>query len=322
MLLYYSMENKSKTAGKKILVIGGPTGVGKSKIAFEAAKKLGGEIISADSMQFYREIEIGTDKAPLWMRKEIPHHLIDELSIKEDFNVYSFIEAAILHVNRLLSLNKVPVITGGSGLYLKGLIKGLFHLPEKDKEKRRDIRKSFAQKEAAELYLQLESIDPEAAENIHPNDRKRIERAMEVYLLTGRAISFWHKQKSEMSLEKIGLPVYFILTRNKEVMYNRINCRVDRMFEEGWIEEVKKLKECGLEKYLRYKAPIGYIDILDFLQGRCGEDELKAAVKKKTRTFARKQLAWFRREQGIWIEADDENKAVAAVTEGFRKFGG
>jgi len=320
MLFYYNMESKAKTS-RKILIIAGPTGVGKSNAAFEAAKKLGGEIVSADSMQFYREINIGTDKVPLRMRREVPHYFVDSLSIKDSFDVHSFTCAAVEIVKRILDSDKVPVITGGSGLYLRGLIKGIFPIPGKNREEERAIRESLEKKGVGELREQLKSVDPASAERIHGNDRRRISRALEVYLLTGKTISFWHSQESGVSLEKIGTPLYFILTRDREVLYNRINERVDRMFEEGWIEEVVKLKEAGCSRFLKRKAPIGYVEILDYLEGGYSIDELKEVIKKKTRIFARKQLTWFRRENGVWINLGEGKSADESVIREFIESG-
>ncbi len=313
MVFYYIMRGK-ETAKRKAVIIGGPTGVGKSSVAFSVAEKTGGEIISADSMQFYRETGIGTDKPPAWMREKIPHHLMDFLSLKDDFDVYGFAEAAAEKAEDILGRNKLPVIAGGSGLYIRILTKGIFTIPGADREKQKNIRENLESKKTEELYGELEKADPAILGALHKNDRKRIRRALEVFLLTGKTMSFWQKQKTESAFAGGKDVKYFILTRDREEMYNRIECRVDRMFEAGWIEEVERLKEEGLAGYLKSKAPIGYVEILEYLEGRLTLEELKSCIKQKTRNFAKKQLTWFRREDGIWIEMDDDGeKAVKEI---------
>lgn len=311
MLLYYIMKKKEIS---KILVIGGPTGIGKSKVAFEAAIRLDGEIISADSMQFYRETCIGTDKVSPEMRSRVVHHLVDCISLAENFDVSSFVRKAVSIAGQILEGGRVPVVAGGSGLYLRSLLRGVFTMPPVDEEKKRKARKILAEKSTTDLYFGLNSADPEAASRIHKNDRKRISRALEVFMLTGKPISFWHTVRPEDSILKAGIPVYFILTRKREVMYNKIDLRVEEMFRSGWIDEVRRLKEEGLEKALLHKAPIGYPEILDFLAGKCGLEELKETVKRKTRVYARKQLTWFRKEEGTWIEIEDEVKTAEKIS--------
>lgn len=313
MVFYYIMRGK-ETAKRKAVIIGGSTGVGKSSVAFSVAERACGEIISADSMQFYREISVGTDKPPAWMREEIPHHLMDFLSLEDDFDVYEFAEAAAEKADDILGRKKLPVIAGGSGLYLRILTKGIFTIPGADKEKQKKIRETLEKKTTEELYNELEKDDPAILDALHKNDRKRIRRALEVYHLTGKPMSYWQKQKTESAFGGETDVKYFILTRDREEMYNRIDCRVDRMFENGWIEEVKRLKEGGFAEYLKSKAPIGYVEILEYLEGRLTLEEMKSGIKQKTRNFAKRQLTWFRREEGIWIEMDDGGeKAVEEI---------
>lgn len=297
-----------KETGKKILVIGGPTGIGKSAVAYSVAKEISGEIISADSRQFYREINIGTDKVPLWMRKGVPHHLIDFLSLKDDFDVYKFAKLAHEKTEDIRKRDKVPVVVGGSGLYLRSLVKGIFTVPDGCREKQQEIRRALEEKTTEILYRELQEIDPPLKEAIHRNDRKRIRRALEVYCLTGKPMSYWQKQKPETVFGGTCNMKYFILTRDRKEMYERIEQRVDKMFEDGWVDEVEKLREKGCVAYLRDKAPIGYMEILEYLDGKCNIEELKADIKQKTRNFAKKQLTWFRKENGIWLELSGDGK--------------
>ncbi len=300
---------REKETKKKVLVIGGPTGVGKSAVAYSVAKKIDGEIISADSRQFYKEINIGTDKVPLSMRKDVPHHLVDFLSIKEGFDVYSFIKIVREKIQEIQSRNKTVIIVGGSGLYLRSLMKGIFSIPDESREKQQEIRRVLEEKTTEVLYKELLIVDPALKNTVHPNDRRRIRRALELYYLTGKPMSYWQKQEPETVLKE-NERMYFILVRNREEMYERIEERVDKMFENGWVEEVKKLKEDGYAAYLREKAPIGYVEILDYFDGRGTIEELKSGIKQKTRNFAKKQLTWFRRENGIWLELSGDGKNV------------
>lgn len=306
-----------KIKENKIPVIGGPTGIGKSAVAFEVAKKINGEIISADSRQFYREINIGTDKVPLWMRNEVPHHLIDFLSLKDDFDVYRFAELAREKIKEIREKGRVPVIIGGSGLYLRSLFKGIFTVSGGDREKQGEIRSELEKKTTEEMFVELRDVDPVLAETIHRNDRKRIRRALEVYYLTGKRMSFWHEQNPEPVLgedEKL----YFILCRDRQEMYERIEKRVDDMFEAGWLEEVERLRDKGYSGYLRGKAPIGYVEILDYLDGKTAFDELKSGIKQKTRNLAKKQLTWFRKENGTWLKiSGDGRNAAEEITREF-----
>ena len=302
-------DNNVKTYPGMSLVLGGPTGIGKSVVAYLVAKEINGEVISADSRQFYREINIGTDKVPLWMRREVPHHLIDFLSLKDDFDVYSFAKLAQEKILEIKGRNRVPVIVGGSGLYLRSLIKGIFTIPDADRERQKEIRRKLEEKTTEALYAELLVVDSRLKESIHPNDRKRIRRALEVYYLTGRQMSFWQKQNSAPVLTEDRI-LYFILFRDRQEMYERIDKRVDKMFEDGWVDEVRQLKERGFSGYLRDKAPLGYVDILGYLEDSCTLEELKFRIKQKTRNFAKKQLTWFRRENGTWLQISGDGSNV------------
>lgn len=303
----------------KLLVIGGPTGIGKSIVAYNIALKIKGEIVSADSMQFYKEINIGTDKIPLWMREKVPHHLIDFLSLRDEFDVYQFIKLSTKTIKEILNRGNLPIVVGGSGLYLRSLLKGIFDFPEEVKPKLKEIRNILEKESTDTLYTNLQKFDPVVAKTLHPNDRKRIRRALEVYLLTGKSITLWQK---EISSPVADMDVtYYILTRTKNEMYNRIEQRVEQMFKNGWIEEVRNLKEQGYEQYLRLKAPIGYKEILDYLDGKYTLEELKTEIKKKTKNLAKRQLTWFKKEEGIWITLKDEgeNATISLIMEHLKK---
>lgn len=289
------------------MVIGGPTGTGKSEIASRVARLVQGEIISADSRQFYREITVGTDKAPDWMRKEIPHHLIDFLSLHDTFNIADYSRKALQVVRETLTRGRVPILVGGSGLYLRSLLQGVFQADETDKSGQPEIRQELERKTTDVLYQELKAVDPEICARIHPHDRRRIRRALEVYYLIGQPMSVCQKGKPSGTLSDLGRVSYFILTRPRKALYERIERRVDEMFGQGWIKEVGQLKP-AYEADLREKAPIGYREILDYLDGRTTLEETRALVKQRTRNLAKRQLTWFRKEPGTWLEIPNDNE--------------
>jgi tRNA dimethylallyltransferase len=298
---------------KKILIIGGPTASGKTEISFRIAKEINGEIISSDSRQFYKEINIGTDKPPIWMRNQIPHHFIDFLSLKEQFDVYEYKNLVYEKIKEIMLRGKTPIIVGGSGFYIRVLIKGLFPLPSELKEKQKEIRKKIENEKTEKLYEKLKEIDPIISEKIHPNDRYRIIRAIEIYQLTGKNMSFWQNQKPEKTLNDFGKIFYFILMRERNQVYERIEKRIEKMFESGWIDEVKKLREVSFEEDLKFKAPIGYKEIIDYLNGKYSLEETKRIIVKKTKEYARKQIIWFKKEEGIFINFSDDEEALEKI---------
>ncbi|MCM8818390.1 MAG: tRNA (adenosine(37)-N6)-dimethylallyltransferase MiaA [Candidatus Omnitrophica bacterium] len=301
----------------KILIIGGPTASGKTEISFKIAEEINGEIISCDSRQFYKEINIGTDKPPLWMREKIQHHFIDFLSLKDEFDVYQYQNLVIKKVEEIILKEKIPIIVGGSGFYIRILLKGLFSLPNELKKQQKKIREKLEKEKTENLYERLKIIDPEIAKKIHKNDRYRIKRAIEIYELTGQNMSYWQNKKSQITLKNIGEVLYFILFRDRNQIYERIKQRVDKMFENGWIEEVKKLKEGSFEQYLKFKAPIGYKEILEFLEQKYNFEQLRNLIIKKTKEYARKQIIWFRKEEGIFINFSNEKEAIEKILKGF-----
>lgn len=298
----------------KIIIIGGPTATGKTEVAFLLAEKIDGEIISADSRLFYKEITIGTDKPPEWMREKIPHHFIDIISLKENFDVYSFSQNAFSKTKDIFLKGKIPIIVGGSGLYLRSLTKGLFSIPENLREKQKEIRDKLEKEKTHILYEKLKVIDPEISEKIHSGDRRRIRRALEVYYLTGKKMSQWQKEKGE-SIEKLGIVYYFILIREREEIYKRVEKRIEKMLKYGWIEEVKRLLERGFKKYLIEKGPIGYREIIEYLEGKISYEEMVRLIKKKTKSLVRRQITWFKKEDGLWINVENEEETVNRIIE-------
>lgn len=289
----------------KIIVIVGPTAVGKTYISVELAKKLNTEIISADSMQVYKEMNIGTAKVTKEEMKKIPHHMIDIVNPDEDYSVSDFNEAAQKIINKLLTNNKVPIIVGGSGLYVNSLIYDLDFGNAKSDEKLREYY-NYYRKEHGEdaLYDKLRKIDPRAAEKIHKNNVKRVIRALEVYDITGHKFSELNtsirKPSDKYECILIGLSM------NRKLLYERINQRVDDMISKDLIDEVKALLNKGYNKNLVSMKAIGYKEIIDYLDGNKDLEEAIYTLKQNTRRFAKRQYTWFLRDENIkWFDIDD-----------------
>ena len=297
----------------KTILILGPTATGKTNLAIELAKKLNGEIISADSMQVYRGMDIGTAKPTLEERQGIPHHLIDIRNPDEEWTVSDFVNECGQRINGLIKRGKTPLIVGGTGLYLWSLIEGFsFPITPADKE----LRATLEKESLSDLYSQLTAADPEAAGKIHPNDKKRIVRALEVYNLTGKKISELQKNRQHNTrhfppraglpqVENGGIqsPLLIGLNTDREILYERINQRVDLMIEKGLIDEVKGLLAKGYNKDLPSMQALGYKQVIDHLDGKYSKEEMIEELKKKTRNFARRQMTWFRRFKNVaWYD--------------------
>ena len=280
----------------KIPIISGPTGVGKSEIAFEVAIRLDGEIISMDSMQIYKFMDIGTAKPPLEMRKQVPHHMMDIIYPDEDYNAYLYLRDSTKVMRKILSRGKLPIFVGGTGLYVDALTRGLIEIP-KDENVRRKLWK-LEESSRGTLRKILEDVDPEAARRIHPNDLKRTIRALEVYYKTGARISELQKK-----VKPSGEFILFVLTKNREELYNKINLRVDDMLKIGLIDEVKHLLDMGYDENLNSMKAIGYRETIDYIKGRLDYDKYVHVLKRNTRHYARRQLIWFRRyDDAIWLD--------------------
>jgi tRNA dimethylallyltransferase len=291
---------------KKILTILGPTASGKTKVSLEIADILKGEIISADSRQIYRFMDIGTAKPGLEERKKVPHHLIGIVNPDEYFSAADYSTKAREAIKNILGRGKEPIVVGGSGLYLRALFKGIFKGPGKD-EKLRSGLKEKAQKYGVEfLFNELEKKDPEAAKKIGPHNLVRIIRALEVYELTGKKISELQKKgeypPEEHNFVKIGLEL------DREHLYQKIDQRVEQMIKAGLVDEVKSLKEKGYDLRFAPLRTFGYKEIFQHLDGKMSLDEATQNIKLETRHYAKRQITWFKKEEGIfWIDAEKEN---------------
>ncbi len=287
----------------KIIVICGPTGVGKTAVAIEIAKAFNGEIVSADSMQIYRYMDIGTAKPTPYEQACIPHHMIDIVDPDEPFDAAQFEKTAHEVIRKLHERGITPFVVGGTGLYIKALVHGLFRARPADSNVRIRLKEAAKVHGTRFLHKHLSKCDPDAAEKIHPNDTYRIIRALEIYEVTGKTISKHHHEhkfkETFFKVLKIGLH------SDRKILYDRINRRVDAMIDEGLLDEVKGLLGMGYSAKLKSMQSIGYRHMVNFIQGRISWEEALRTLKRDTRRYAKRQLTWFKADSEIvWSEPD------------------
>lgn len=286
---------------KPLIILTGPTAVGKTKASIGLAKAVDGEIISADSMQVYRHMDIGSAKIKPEEMEGIPHHLIDVLEPDDEFHVVKFQQLAKKAMREIWERGHIPIVTGGTGFYIQALLYDIdFDENEKEDACRKELE-AYAREHGAEaLHEKLAFVDPASAEMIHPNNIKRVIRALEFYEQTGKRIS--EHNETQRQRESPYAFAYFVLTDDRAHLYERINRRVDQMIEEGLVNEVQALKDKGYTKQLVSMQGLGYKEILDYLDGNCTLEEAIYTIKRDTRHFAKRQLTWFKRERDvIWI---------------------
>lgn len=284
---------------EKLLVIVGPTAVGKTELSLVLARKLHGEIISGDSMQVYRGMDIGTAKISEEERREIPHYMIDIKDPDEEFSVAEFQERSIKLITEINERGKLPMIVGGTGLYIES-VTHRFHFSNAYQDQ--EFRKKMSLVPKEELHRQLQEIDPKTAERLHPNDVKRVIRALEIYHLSGQKMSSFQEREKESPyrLCMIGL------TMDREKLYERINRRVDLMIKQGLIEEVKRLLHKGYSPELVSMQGLGYKELVPYINNEIPLHEAVERIKKRTRHFAKRQLTWFRRMKEIaWFDVTE-----------------
>lgn len=286
----------------KLIVLAGPTAVGKTALSILLAKRIGGEIISADSMQVYRHMDIGSAKITASEMEGVPHHLIDILEPTEEFNVFLFQSLARQAIKEISSRGNIPIVVGGTGFYIQALLYDIAFEGEEDhSEIRRRLEQEADEKGLDVLYSQLCLVDPRLAEAIHPHNRKRLIRALEFYRLNGYPISR-HNEREREKKSPYDFS-YFVITDERSRLYQKIEERVDHMIEEGLVPEVQRLKEMGCDRNMVSMQGLGYKEIMDFLDGSCTLEEAVLRIKQDTRHFAKRQLTWFRRERDvIWID--------------------
>lgn len=290
---------------KPLVILTGPTAVGKTALSIKLAKRIGGEIISADSMQVYRRMDIGSAKITSQEMDGVPHYLIDVLDPQEEFNVVAFQQMAAEAMDRIYEAGHIPVIVGGTGFYIQAILNDIsFTETETDTSYRQELEKQAAGQGAQYLHDRLREVDPGAAEEIHPNNVKRVIRALEFYHETGTRISD-HNEEQRQKQSPYNF-AYFVLDMDRQKLYDRIELRIDQMFQQGLLEEVEKLRQEGCHEGMVSMQGLGYKEILAYLQGKCTLEEAVYILKRDTRHFAKRQLTWFRREREVcWIRKED-----------------
>lgn len=299
---------------KPLIVIAGPTAVGKTNLSVNLAKSISGEIISADSMQVYKYMDIGTAKVKDEETQGIKHYVIDELYPNEEFNVNIFQQMAKNSMTHIFDNNKVPIMVGGTGFYIQSVIYDInFNETNKDNSYRLELQSIANEKGNEYIHTMLRDIDNDSYNKIHPNNVKRVIRALEYYKETGEPISVHNKMES--SKQSPYNLAFYVLTMDRELLYERIDRRVDIMIEEGLVEEVRKLKDMGYSKKLVSMKGLGYKEIYGYLEGEYDLDWAIYILKRDTRHFAKRQLTWFKREKNVrWIKVDDYNLDIPLIT--------
>jgi tRNA dimethylallyltransferase len=300
----------------KLLIVFGPTAAGKSDLVLKLAPLLNAEVINADSQQVYRQMDIGTAKPSKAQRAMVPHHMIDIVDPDEEFNVARYRELALVSAQDIRNRNKQVIVSGGTGLYIRALTRGLFVGPAQDAEIRKALSAEAEENGLPSLYQRLQGVDSSATSWIHPNDRQRIIRALEVYQLTGKPISEWQKEhafrESPFSTLKIGLD------RQRAELHDRINQRCDQMIEAGLVHEVKGLFEKGYGSDLNSLRSVGYRHVGLFLMGRMSFEEAVHLMKRDTRRLAKRQLTWFRRDEEIhWFHPERQRQEIHQAVHSF-----
>lgn len=287
---------------KSLIVLTGPTAVGKTRLSISLAKAVNGEIISADSMQVYRHMDIGSAKITKEEMDGIAHHLIDVLEPEEEFHVVRFQQMAKTALEDIYSRGKVPILTGGTGFYIQAVTRDIdFTEDTKKAQCRARLEQEAEEKGSAWMHERLAEVDPASAEKIHANNKKRVIRALEFHELTGRPISEHNEQEAQKDTP-YNL-AYFVLNDDRTRLYRRIDQRVDEMLEHGLVREIRTLKEMGYTKDMVSMQGLGYKEILSWMDGECTLEEAVYTLKRDTRHFAKRQLTWFRRERDvIWVD--------------------
>ena len=289
---------------KPLIVLTGPTAVGKTRLSIDLAKAVGGEIISADSMQVYKYMDIGSAKIMQSEMQGVPHYLVDELMPDEEFHIVRFQQMAKEAMEKIYAREHIPILVGGTGFYIQAVTRDIdFTQAEQDDGYRAELEKLSKEKGSAFLHQMLMEVDPKSAENIHENNVKRVIRALEFYHQSGSPISAHNEEQQERtSPYKLA---YFVLNAPRELLYERIDRRVDEMMDKGLVSEVQRLKDMGYHRGMVSMQGLGYKEILAYLDGEMSLAEAVRILKRDTRHFAKRQLTWFRREpETVWVNKD------------------
>ncbi len=309
------MDSRRKSHPKPVIVIVGPTAVGKTEVSLALAGGIDGEIISSDSMQVYRGINIMTSKPKEAERAAIVHHLINALGVDEVYSAADFSRRAEGLIGEIHQRDRIPLVVGGSGLYVKALIDGIFPDAKSDGKVRRRLYQEAKAKGSEELYQRLKEIDPKTSSQLYPQDIRRVIRALEVWEINGIPLSKL-KEKTEGISKLYSLKIFGLL-RERSELYERIDRRVERMFDEGLVDEVKRL--CGVKMSRSAAQVLGYKEVKGFLEGCYSLQEAERLLKRNTRRFAKRQLCWFKKDKRInWIKVNgvQDGKEIAGIMRG------
>lgn len=307
-----------------LIVLTGPTAVGKTKLSIALAQAVGGEIISADSMQVYRHMDIGSAKIRAEEMEGVPHYLVDELEPWEEFHVVRFQQMAKRAMAQIRAHGHIPILVGGTGFYIQAVAGDIDFTENETSPYRRELEALAKEKGASYLHRMLEEIDPASALAIHENNRKRVIRALEFYHLTGKRISE-HNEEQRSKTSPYNL-AYFVLNDERARLYARIDERVDEMMKEGLVAEVERLREMGCRREMVSMQGLGYKEILAYLDEEYPLEEAVERIKRDTRHFAKRQITWFKRERDvIWMNKEeyayDEGRILASMLEILREKG-
>ncbi|MBQ7241990.1 MAG: tRNA (adenosine(37)-N6)-dimethylallyltransferase MiaA [Firmicutes bacterium] len=297
---------------KPIIIIAGPTACGKTGVSIELAKRIDGEIISADSMQVYKYMDIGTAKVTKEETQGIKHYLVDELYPDEEFNIKVFQEKALKYIDEIHSRGKIPILVGGTGFYINSVIyKNDFDETTADSDFRKKLEQTAREKGNEFVHNMLKEVDHASYESIHPNNLKRVIRALEFYNQTGKPISLHNEE--EKKREEFFNAALIILNMDRKTLYGRIDERVDIMVKDGLVEEVKKLLDMGYNENMVSMKGIGYKELISYFKGECSLEYAISEIKKNTRHFAKRQVTWFKYQtDGLWIAMDGKTRESAA----------
>ncbi len=299
---------------KPLIILTGPTAVGKTETSIQLAKAVGGEIISADSMQVYRGMDIGTAKIREEQKQGIPHYLVDEFEPDEEFNVMIFQKRAKKYMKDIYGRGKIPLLVGGTGFYIQSVLYDICFTENQKQDGYREEMSAFAKEHGVNaLHDCLRKVDAESAEAIHPNNVKRVIRALEYYHFTGEKFSVHND--TERRRESPYQFLYIVLSLERAALYERINRRVDAMMEEGLVGEVSSLLQRGFHKDLVSMQGLGYKELVPYLENQCSLEEAVYRLKRDTRHFAKRQMTWFRRERDVTILDKGTYDSVSRLVE-------
>jgi len=303
---------------RKVIVITGPTCSGKTNIAISIAEKLQTEIISADSRQVYKYLTIGTAKPGVGALSKVKHHFVDSLEPNDDFNISKYEIDALKIIGQLLNDGKIPVVVGGSGLYIRALVDGIFNSVDNDEEYREELKNKREKFGNEYLYEELKKVDPQSALKMLPQNWKRVMRALEVYHITGQPI--WQFQENYSRKNDFEF-IQFGLNWNRRVLYDNIEKRIDQMIDNGLVDEVKDILSSGYSKELNALNTVGYKEIISFLENEITIERAVELIKRNTRRYAKRQMTWFRKDKRIqWFDIeskDDLYKAMQSILKNF-----